>query len=507
MSPSRQLDRSALEALRVDLLRTRQAHSLLVENNSRLTEHVRLLNRDNSALQAELETLRAQNAALQEQVRELTRRLNQNSSNSSKPPSSDPPDAREKRRGAASSGRKPGGQPGHPGVTGVLLPPTKQIVPCLPDSCQHCGQDLAGVPVGANDPWIHQVVELPPIQLEVTHFARQSKDCPCCGKATWGALPPGVPQRGVGPAFQGFCGLLTGRHRLSRRQARELLLDLFQWSPSVGTLCALERATAEALRVSVARVAAVVAAAAVANADETGWRNGKKRPTLWAIVTIQAILFRIGDRSRETLEGMLPPNDWRHLVSDRYVVYDGVPVWLRGLCWAHLKRNFAEVGERGGLAAAVARWAADEIKKLFAHWRRFQAGELTRWALQQEMVPVQEAFRSLLNMGAAGNCSKTAGFCNHLLERWDALWTFLRVEGVEPTNNAAERALRAAVLWRKGSFGHRSEDGKRFVESMLTVVATLRLQGRAILPFLTDACRAAITGIPPPEILPVRDPT
>jgi transposase len=383
-----------------------------------------------------------------------------------------------------------------------MLPPTRPIVPCVPQCCEYCGEDLTRVGPDPNASWVHQVVELPRLDLEVTHFVRQRKACPCCGGTNWGPLPEGVPQGGVGPAFQGLCVLLTGRHRLSRRQARELLIDLFAWSPAVGTLSNLERATSLALVPAVEKVAAVVAAARVANADETGWRKGKERPTLWGIVTPEAILFHIGDRSRDTLEQLLPPNDWRHLVSDRYAVYDGVAAYLRGLCWAHLKRNFAEIGLRGTLAATVADWAAEGIKKLFDHWRHFRGGELTRPELQEAMVPVQEQFRTLLNMGAEGNCRKTAGFCQHLLDRWDALWTFTRVEGVEPTNNAAERALRAAVLWRKGSFGHRSEDGKRFVESMLTVVATLRLQERPILPFLTETCQAAITGSPPPPILP-----
>lgn len=118
------------------------------------------------------------------------------------------------------------------------------------------------------------------------------------------------------------------------------------------------------------------------------------------------------------------------------------------------------------------------------------------------MAAVMECVEALLEEGAACGHRKTAGRCRKILELRLALWTFVRAEGVEPTNNAAERALRPAVLWRKGSFGSGSERGSRFAERMLTVAATCREQGRNVLDYLVAACEAHARGEPAPSLLP-----
>ena len=437
---------------------------------------------------------------LQSEMAELRARLDQNSRNSSRPPSSDPPDVRAQRPAPPPSGRKPGGQPGHKGTTRCVLPPD-EIVAWVPSHCEQCGTALPEDATEADPaPRVHQVVELPPVALHVTHHHQHGRTCAGCGRCTWGRLPPGVPPREEGPRLQAFLALLTGRFRLSRRQAQELLRDLFGWAPALGTLVGLEAATSQALAPVIAAVTAALATAPSLYVDETGWRQGKERPTLWVVVTETAVLFRLGRRDGETFAGLLTPAPLQVVVSDRYVVYDGVPLAGRQLCWAHLARNFQALLERPD-GAVVAHWAKDEIRRLFQAWHRFQRGELTRQELQAALVPVQEDFRTLLRLGAAGPCGKTATLCQQLLERWEALWTFAYRDGVEPTNNRAERALRPAVLWRKSSFGHKSESGKQFVERLLTVAGTLRLQGRPVLGFLEAVCRAALTGAAVPDIL------
>jgi transposase len=454
------------------------------------------------ALRTEVQELQALVAQLQAQVQELTARLNQNSRNSGRPPSADPPHLRAQRPTPPPSGRKPGGQPGHKGRTRCSLPPD-QVVVRVPEACAHCGAVLPAAARGDEPaPRVHQVVELPPVALQVTEYQLQARACPGCGHCTWGTLPADVAPRGEGPRLQAFCALLTGRHRLSRRQVRELLRDLCGWAPALGTLVALEAATSTALAVPVAQLAAAVAAAREANVDETSWREGKERPSLWTAVTTVGVLFRIGSRGSATFQALLPPSGERLVGSDRYVVYDGLPPEQRQICWAHLLRNFQALLDRGGPGALVGRWALAESAKLFALWHRFRRDELTRADLLTELVPIQDAFRTLLRLGETGACSKTAALCTHLLDRWEALWNFALREGVEPTNNVAERALRPAVLWRKGSFGHKSAAGREFVERMLTVVATSRMHGRAVLPFLTEACQATISGEPAPSLLP-----
>ena len=118
------------------------------------------------------------------------------------------------------------------------------------------------------------------------------------------------------------------------------------------------------------------------------------------------------------------------------------------------------------------------------------------------MRPIRRAVARVLKAGQTCGVAKTAGVCREVLKVYDALWTFVRVESVEPTNNAAERAIRPGVLWRKGSFGTHSAQGSRFVEAMMTVGATLKQQHRHVLAYMTDVCQAAYTGMPAPSLLP-----
>src|ERR671916_1723235 len=143
--------------------------------------------------------------------------------------------------------------------------------------------------------------------------------------------------------------------------------------------------------------------------------------------------------------------------------------------------------DRGGQAEPIGRWVLAEIERLFARWHRFRTGEFDRSELRRRLIPLQARLGRLLRRGQENPDRKVAALCRELTKWWAALWTFSRVDGVEPTNNVAERALRPAVLWRKGSFGSDSEAGSRFVERLLTVVATCRQQGRGLLDFLVAA--------------------
>lgn len=158
--------------------------------------------------------------------------------------------------------------------------------------------------------------------------------------------------------------------------------------------------------------------------------------------------------------------------------------------------------DRGGEAEPIGRWGLAEIERLYALWHRFRAGEYDRQALRRRLIPLQARMGRLLRHGVESSDRKVAGLCRGLRKWWPALWTFARVEGVEPTNNVSERALRPAVLWRKGSFGSDSERGSRFVERLRTVVVTRRQQGRPLLDFLVEAGEAALRGRPPPSLLP-----
>jgi transposase len=456
-------------------------------------------------LQLENVALRAENAVLQARVRELEARLGQNSSNSSRPPSSDPPQVPAK-RGAVPSGRKRGGQPGHRGMYRALLPIEQvgEIVAVVPERCRHCGQPF---PVPADRPrgrvWRHQVIELRPLAVWVTEYQMAVRRCSACGKRTRADLPAGVPRRPFGVRLTAVIALLSGRYRLSRREVRQLLVDLWAVKLSLGAVVRQEQAQSAALAPIVEEAQAAVPQAPVVNLDETGWRQDKQRAWLWTVVTAELTVFRI-DRSRggAVVDALLGADFAGVVGSDRWSAYRRLPAERRALCYAHLKRDFQALADRGGEAASLGHWGLAEIARLFALWRRFRAGEVDRQELRRRLIPLEARLGRLLRRGQENPDRKAAGFCRELTKWWPALWTFARVEGVEPTNNVAERALRPAVLWRKGSFGAGSAAGSRFAERLLTVVVTCRQQGRGVLDFLMAAGVAALQGTTAPSLLP-----
>jgi transposase len=248
--------------------------------------------------------------------------------------------------------------------------------------------------------------------------------------------------------------------------------------------------------------------AAVVNMDETGWRQERKRAWLWTTVAAGLTVFHI-DRSRggTAVATMLGGEFGGVVGSDRWSAYSRFPAERRALCWAHLKRAFQSLVDRGGEAELIGRWGLAEIERLFALWHRFRAGEFGRDELRRSLIPLQARLGRLLRRGQENPDRKAAALCRELRKWWPALWTFARVPGVEPTNNVAERALRPAVLWRKGSFGSDSEAGSRFAERLLTVVASCRQQGRPLLDFLVAAADAALLGTAAPSLLPTSQRT
>jgi transposase len=340
------------------------------------------------------------------------------------------------------------------------------------------------------------------LAVRVTEYQMDVRRCPACGKRTRAVLPPGVPRRPFGPRLTAVVALLSGRYRLSRREVRQLLHDLWAVKLSLGAVVRQEQVQSAALAPVVAEARAAVKEAAVVNVDETGWRQERQRAWLWTVVTATLTVFRI-DRSRGgAVVAALLGSEFTGVVgSDRWSAYSRFPAERRALCHAHLKRAFQGLVDRGGGAEPIGRWGLAEIERLFALWHRFRAGGCDRPELQRRLVPLQARLGRLLRRGEKNPDWKAAGLCRELRKWWTALWTFSRVEGVEPTNNVSERALRPVVLWRKGSFGSDSEAGSRFVERLLTVVATCRQQGRSLLAFLVAASEAALRGSAPPSLL------
>jgi len=463
------------------------------------------LRAENASLRADLLQVTEQLAAALKRIEELEAKQKENSATSDRPPSSDPPWNKPPAKKRESSGKKRGGQPGHKGVTRELLPVEKvsRVIPLLPKNCEGCKRPLPqSVQPGMALVQRHQVTETPPQQLDVTEHQLYGVTCACCGTVTTAELPDDVGRSAFGPRLQAIVALLTGRYRLSRREAVEGMKDLFGVDMALGTVSAIEKTTSAALEEPYEEARKAVRDAGVVYADETGWRNGKVRAWLWIAVTTTLAVFWIDPRrTRQAFHRFLGALS-KYLVTDRWGAYLKHPLELHQLCWAHLKRDFEKLMLHRGEPRALGTAALAEIKSIFQLWHRFEHGEIKRPTLKKLMKPIQDRFYDLLTDGLQNSYAKAGGLCARLIPLWPCLWIFLKVEGVQPTNNLGERDLRKAVLWRKGSFGSQSDDGCLYASRILTAVGSLRKQGRDILGFLEQAIRAYRTGLQAPSLLP-----
>jgi len=437
---------------------------------------------------------------LETEVRELTARLNQTSQNSSKPPSSDGPHVKRKPPKPA-SGRKAGGQPGHSPHHRALMPIEKvdTVITCKPDQCRRCGGQLTG---SDPEPIRQQVVELPPVQPQLTEYQLHRLRCTGCGITTCGELPAGVLATCYGPRLASIVAVCTGGYRMSKRRVASFCREVLGIELSVGEICQIEQTVTKAVAPAVEEAAVYVQSCDL-NVDETTWKERWKRRTLWALVTMQLSVFTIATgRGAAVLQKLVGKWYSGTITSDRAKAYDSQPLRRRQLCWAHLVRDFQAMIDRGGPGQVVGEALLEHAHVVFAWWHWVRDGTWTRSTLQSYVCTLRASFKMELEWGTQNACVKTAATCKELLAREAALWTFVRVEGIDPTNNAAERSLRGAVLWRKFSFGTQSEQGSRFVASMLTVLMSCQQQHRNALTYLTACCQAFYAQQPVPSLLP-----
>jgi len=461
---------------------------------------------------------------LSQRVTELEEKQSKNSKNSSQPPSKDGFGAK------GEPARKPGGRRRKPlkfkviegkGERGLYEPEAcRAVYEVKAEVCPRCGEQLSGVD---EHPYRHQVVDVPEVKPDVVEYRLHQLECEHCGTKTRAKLPEGVSPRCYGVRVMGWVGLMSSEYRQSHRQVQGILREGFGIELSRGSINRMRQEVSEAVASAVEQAQEYVQQQPVVHCDETGFAQGnqdgqnpdQRRGWLWVLVSPLVSVFVVAlSRSQATAKQLLGATFGGVLVSDRASCYPWLDPSQRQVCWAHLLRDFQAMAERPGVSQEIGEALLRRGYRLFHWWHRVRDGTLSHELFVQAVHQLRQGM--LIELQTAANfpigskektpLAKTVRTCRQLLQVESALWTFVHTLGVEPTNNAAERALRPAVIWRYTSFGAQSQSGSEFVARLLTVNTSLKAQGRSVLEFLTHSCQAARLGLPAPSLLPPPQP-
>lgn len=455
---------------------------------------------EHAQLLLEIATLRQVIAEQKEQIavllkenQELKEKLGTNSSNSSKPPSQDP---NRKSRRSESTGKKPGGQPGHAGHKRTTYPPEKvtKTVEVRPEICPGCTSwAFERTPVAVE---IRQVIDLPEISPEITQYNIYICKCLGCWKHVRGDVPKEA-ERGFGPRLMGFVTMLTGEGHLTKRKICSITAHL-GLKISLGALCNIHRLAGDLLQAPAEAIQQFVLKQEQLNADESGWRVLKKRCWIWIGATSRATFFKIDPSRSSQAYRRIFGSYCGTLTTDRHGAYNEHE-GPKQSCLAHIDRHFEKMSERPGIDGSFGRLLEGQLNFIFGLWDEFNKGAFPRPVLQEKANEHIENIRAALIFTAReAKNNKSAALAHDLLGRFSTLWTFLFIEGVEPTNNLAERGLRPAVIFRKLSGGNQSDWGARFIERLMTVVCTLKQNAMNAFTFLTEVFAAHQTARSPP---------
>jgi transposase len=374
-----------------------------------------------------------------------------------------------------------------------------EVVPLKPTGCRLCGEPLSGTD---SEPLRHQVWELPPIKPIVTEYQQHRLSCSCCGTTTCAPLPEGVPTGQAGPRLVAFAALLMAYFRQSKRRTALFLETILNQPCCPAWTVKLQTRATCALRPVYDELVCALPTQDQLGGDETPTKEANKKAWLWTFVATAFTVFSIRpSRARSTITELLGSAFAGVVTCDRAKMYWSVPKlqW----CWAHLKRDFqALIDSHDNQVKRLGHDLMRPTRQLFDYWALYRAGKLTHQQLNRKMRPVRAQIEELLQRGRFSGNARLVGMCKELHNHREWLWTYLDHEGVEPTNNASERSLRHAVIWRKLSFGTQSAGGSRFVETMLTIIETCRQQQRDVFDFITKALEAHSKHQPPPSLHP-----
>jgi transposase len=453
----------------------------------------------------------------EDRLRRLEEQARQDSRTSSKPPSQDLPKTRAQRRAEARAKakelmrreggrRKAGGQPGHQGAGRELRPEDQvdQIVDHYPDACGGCGRQFdeqqrrTGGQFGR-----HQVAELPPISVIVTEHRTHQLRCRRCRARTSARLAQELGCSPFGPRLQAAVVTLTAGYRISRRGITELARDLFGVTLATGSVDAICQRAADALAGPHLQLQDWVLDQGAVHVDETGWRTSGEPRALWTATTPAAAFFQIAEHcNREQFDALVGSSYAGIVVSDRWNGYSHLDPNQRQVCWSHLQRDFRRHADGLAEQKTFGKQGLELTGQVFAAWRAYQHEHRDRDRLKTEITPIQTQLRALLEQ-ASPKSTRTRWhrrFANNLLKVWAALWTFTTIDGVEPTNNPAERALRSPVIYRKVSLGTQSHNGERFAERALSAASTCRLRSHSLFTYLSELIAAHSRGDPFPAL-------
>lgn len=501
---------SSSKTLPKPALSTPSGGAAAVERPSRIAEEIwRTLPQGGRVVVRELcdenQQLREENQQLRDDAREAGSHPTLNSSNSSLPPSSDRPwDKPVKRKKAR--GRKRGGQKGHAPHVRSLVPPerVKHVKDYYPSKCVHCESDFQGDDEGTDDVRRHQVLDLPEIVPDVTEHRLHARTCPHCKRRTRARLPKEVPAGNFGPRITALIAVLAIAHHMSKRQIKALLHDLLDVDIAIGTVVDLQVVATEALAQPVEEVhEQLKASEGVTHQDETKWPEAGKDKYAWVTASGPYAYYEVGcSRSGETLVRQLGGPAFKgNVVSDRYAAYKCYPMEKRGICHSHLIRDYQKIADRGEHVEEIGSTLLNLERDIFSAWHTFKDGSIPREDLQSKLVDISVPYEAALLRGMAVEDPKVAGMCANIYGHWEAIWNFGWVEGMEPTNNEAERTARPLVVLRKKCFGTQSALGSLFVARMATVIETCRRQGRSVHQFLQKALEAHYGRTAPPSLV------
>jgi transposase len=345
-------------------------------------------------------------------------------------------------------------------------------------------------------------MDIPEPKPEVTEYQLLCVRC-SCGAENWPKIPQ-TARSGFGPRLTAFLAHLTGLHRVTRRGCQEIAKTIFDIDISLGSVCALHQQVSESLATAHAEVQQALPEQPVLNIDETGWTTQGNRRWLWLLTTPVVAFFHVAaSRGAKVLKAILGNQYKGTICSDMYAAYSAFHKGVRQLCWAHIIRGIKGIkhGCRSPDAVKFSTWMLWEIGRMFALWHAFQREQVDRNTLVRKSNIIRGRMCRCLKLYCASSDRDVARAAKSLIKHWECLFTFLEQEGVEPTNNSAERGLRPAVMWRKICFGNQSEEGELLTARLLTAERSCILQGTNAFQFLVQSINAYRQNLPGPSLL------